>query len=489
MKLLSKSKYLLGIQCHRQAWVNFNQPEKIPEIDMHVQHRFDEGHQVGELAKQLFPGGIDVPTEDFMGNIQLSQASLQEGVPLFEPGFMTEDRLYSRGDILVPNGDGWDIIEVKSGTKVKDINIHDVSFQKYCYEKKGMKIKNCYLMHLNNQYVRDGELEVEKLFTKTDITSEVEEIYSKVPELAEDMKEVIDDPILPDNKIGPHCSNPYDCPFQEECWSFLPENHVFQLYRGKAKAFELIEGDIYELRNIPDEFKLNDKQGIQKECDKTGKPHIHKESIKHFLSGLKYPLYYLDFETFSTAVPKFNGTKPYQQIPFQFSLHVVDAPGTEPKHYSFLYNGEDDPRKEFVSELKKVLGDAGDIIVYNQSFEISRLKELGAMYPEYQSWVEGVVGRVVDLLVPFRNFAYYHPSQKGSASIKKVLPALVEGKSYEGMEIADGGSASLEYYNSHYGDVSVEEKVRVRKALEEYCHLDTISMVWMIDELEKLVKP
>jgi hypothetical protein len=488
MKLLSKSKYLLGIQCHRQIWVNFNQPEKLPEIDIHVQHRFDDGHEVGELAKLSFPGGIDLPTDDFMGNIQLTQASLQEGKPLFEPGFMTEDRLFSRGDVLVPNEDGWDVVEVKSGTKVKDINVHDVAFQKYVYEKKGLKIKNCFLMHLNNQYVREGELDPQALFVQENITEQVEEIYPNVSGLIEDMKETIDDPIIPDNKIGSHCSNPYDCPLQEECWSFLPENHVAQLYRGKAKAFELIEGGIYALSDIPDEFKLNDKQDIQKECDISGKPHIHKESLKHFLDGLKYPLYYLDFETFSTAVPKFDGLKPYSQVPFQYSLHVVDSPGAEPKHYSFLYKGNGDPRKEFISELEKVLGEAGDIVVYNQSFEINRLKELGIVYPEYQSWVEGVVGRVVDLLVPFRNFSYYHPMQKGSASIKKVLPALVEGKSYSGMEIADGGSASLEYYNTHYGDVSAEEKARVRKALEKYCHLDTISMVWMVDTLGEIVK-
>ena len=485
MKLLSKSKYLLGIQCPRQIWVHFHQPEKVPKIDAATQRRFDEGNEVGELAKELFPGGIDLPTKDFMGNIQLTKGSLQEQKPLFEPGFITEDRLYSRGDILVPNKDGsWDVYEVKSGCSVKDVNVEDLAFQKHCYEKCGLKINKCYLTHLNNKYVRNGELDVQELFIHEDITDRVEEILPQVPEKIELIKETVDDPIIPENKIGPHCSKPYDCPFQEECWSFLPENHVAQLYRGKSKAFELIDGEIYELKDIPDDVKLNDKQQIQKECDRTGKPHVHKESLKHFLGGLKYPLYYLDFETFSTAVPLFDGVKPYQQIPFQYSLHVVDSPGASPKHHSFLYKGNEDPRKEFISSLEKVLGDAGDIVVYNQSFEISRLRETAAFVPEYHDWVEGVVGRVVDLIVPFRNFSFYSPMQKGSASLKYVLPA-VTGKDYSHLGINNGADALLQFYNVTYGGGS--DKDKVYQDLEEYCCLDTLGMVWIVDALEEIV--
>jgi hypothetical protein len=481
MKLLSKSKYLIGLQCPLQLWTNFHEPDKLPEIDAGVQRRFDEGHEVGEMAKKLFPGGIDLPVNDFIGNLQLTKASLQEGKPLFEAGFITEDKLFSRPDILVPNGKAWDIIEVKSGTKVKDINVHDVSFQKYVYEKCGLKIKKCYLMHINNEYVRKGEIEPEKLLVKKDITSDVNEIYSKVPELIENMKGIIDDPVKPSNKIGVHCNNPYDCPLQEECWSFLPENHVFQLYRGKAKAFELVENGIHALNDIPDEFKLNDKQGIQKDCDVSGKIYVDKERIKHFLKTLVYPLYYLDFETFQTAIPKFDCSKPYQQIPFQFSLHVVEKEGDKPKHHEFLYSGKGDPREEFASSLKKVLGDKGSIVVYNQTFEISRLKEIAELLPSYKKWVENSISRVVDLLIPFRNFSYYNPIQKGSASIKKILPALT-GKGYSSLEISDGITASIEFYNMTYNSGK-----DVRENLLKYCCLDTLGMIWIVDKLNELI--
>jgi hypothetical protein len=487
MKTLTKSKYLLGLQCLRQVWIHFHEPDKIPEIDAATQKIFDEGNEVGELVKELFPGGIDLPTKDFIGNIQLTQGSLNEGKPLFEPGFLTEDGLFSRGDILLPTENGWDIIEVKSGSKVKDINVEDVAFQKYCYQKCGLKINKCYLMHLNNKYIRKGDLNVQELFIQEDITERVEEILPQVPEKIKLIKETVDDPIIPENKIGAHCSKPYNCPFKEECWSFLPENHVAHLYRGGAKSFELIEGKIYELKNIPDEYKLNDKQQIQKECDISRKPFIDKESIKHFINDLRYPLYYLDFETFFTAIPKFDGLKPYQQVPFQYSLHIVDSPGAEPKHYSFLYKGKEDPREDFISSLKKVLGEAGDIIVYNQSFEISRLRETAKFLPKYHDWVESVVGRVVDLWVPFRSFHYYNPKQKGSGSLKYVLPA-VTGKDYSHLEINNGADALLQYYNVTYKEASEEEREKVFHDLEKYCELDTLGMVWIVDELQKLVK-
>ena len=482
MKLLSKSKYLIGLQCPRHLWTSINAKERLPEIDEATQKRFDVGHELEEYAKKLFPGGIDLPTEDFIGNIQLTQASLKEEKPLFEPAFMIDD-LYSRADILQPNEDGWDIIEVKSGTKVKDINLHDVSFQKHIYEKCGLKIKKCYLMHINNEYIRKGEINPKELLTKTDITEKVNETIKGISERIEYMKEIISDPILPENKIGPHCNNPYDCPLADDCWSFLPEGHVCNLYGGKSKGFELIENEIYALKDIPEEFKLNDKQELQVKCEKEGSIHIHKESIKQFLSTLQYPLYYLDFETINPGIPMFEGSKPYQQIPFQFSLHIVSKDG-DIKHHEFLYSGSGDPRVEFGLELKKVIGDVGSVVVYSQSFEISRLKELVNFDSTCKDWVENVLSRIVDLLVPFRNFSYYNPLQKGSASLKSVLPALC-GADYSSLEICKGDDASLLYLNSNY--LGIGDKEKIRKDLLEYCKLDTLAMVWIVEKLGELI--
>ena len=479
--LLSKSKYLYGLQCAKYLWINFHEKGKLPEIDEAQQHVFDEGTKVGELATTLFPKGISLTKYDFMENIRKTKEAIKKKKPLFEAGFMYGD-CYSRADILEPNGDGWDIIEVKSGTSVKDINIHDVSFQKYCYQGCGLKIKNCYLMHINKEYVRKGKVNVKKLFVKQDITSEVENAINGVEERIDIMFEIINSKTCPEIEVGRKCQDPYPCPV-EGCWEFLPEHNVLQLYRGGNASYELISNGIYSIEEIPEDFKLNEKQELQKECAVKGKVHVHKEKIKHFLKTLKYPLYYLDFETFSTAIPLFDGLKPYQQVPFQYSLHVVEKENSEPKHYSFLAEGGDS-RENFLKSLKKNLGKSGSVVVYNQSFEINVMRKLAEIFPKEKNWVESVVNRVVDLLVPFRNFSYYNPVQKGSASIKKVLPA-VAGRSYERMEIGDGSTASLSFLRIAFGDG--EDKEKVRNALEEYCCLDTLGMVWIVDGLKGVV--
>jgi len=485
MNLLTKSKFLSGLQCPRLLWINIHKKELLPEFDISTLNKFREGHDVGELAKELFPDGVDLPVEDFMQNLQFTKEALDHKKPLFEAGFVTEDKLFSRADILVPVKDRWDIIEVKSGTKVKEINVWDTAFQKYCYEQSGLKIRKCFLMHVNNEYLRKGDINPKEFFTKENITDEVEEKIKQIPEKINEMFDILNYPEEPENKIGPHCDDPYDCALKDECWSFLPEGHVFCLYNGRKKCFELLDNKIYALKDIPDDFKLNGKQEIQRECERENKVHIHKEKLKHFLKALNYPLFYLDFETFNSAIPLFDGLKPYQQVPFQFSLHIVRKEGEKPEHISFLYDGGKDPRKEFMEKLKEVLEDAGDIIVYNQFFEKNIIKKLAEHMPEYKNWSEQVLGRFVDLLVPFRNFSYYNPKQQGSASIKKVLPALV-GKSYDGMDIANGAMASIEYFNTHYCKSEKTKKLKVRKDLEKYCGLDTEAMIWIVDKLKEV---
>ena len=203
------------------------------------------------------------------------------------------------------------------------------------------------------------------------------------------------------------------------------------------------------------------------------------------MNTLQYPLHYLDFETFNPAVPMFDGTWPYQIIPFQFSLHVVDDEKSEPEHYSFLAEGTEDPRPNLLSELRKEIMDTGSIVVYNKAFEIGILSDLADAFPEYQIWIEDVLGRIVDLLVPFRSFHYYHPLQRGSASLKSVLPA-VTGKGYESIEIADGETASIAFQQITYGNVPEEKMNKVKEDLEKYCGMDTEGMIWIMDKLQGL---
>jgi len=482
--LLSKSKYLTGLQCPRLIWIQIHEPEKIPETDPVTQNIFDQGHLVGELAKKLFPEGIDISTEDFMGNISNTIDLLKNRKPLFEAGILTGN-LYSRVDILCPVGEEeWDIVEVKSSTSVKDVHINDVAYQRYCCNQFGLNIRKCYLALINNQYVRDGEIDPEGLFNIHDVTDQVEETSVGIQDKIEGIIEVISKETCPEMIIGPHCRDPYTCPLTE-CWDHLPEYNIFTLYYGGKKLFEMYNSGIVTIGEIPDDYKLNDKQRIQQACVASGEPHVDGEAIRDFLSSLKYPLYYLDFETIDQAVPLFDGLRPYQTIPFQFSLHIIDGDGAKPEHFSFLAGGVDDPRPAFLAELKKVLGNTGSIVVYNQGFEEGILKELALAFPEYDNWVNQARDRLVDLLAPFRKFHYYHPLQKGSASLKSVLPAIT-GKGYEDLDINDGQLASISFLSATFGDMPEDEKVKVMTDLEQYCGRDTEGMIWIVEKLGEL---
>ncbi|MBU0580785.1 MAG: DUF2779 domain-containing protein [Candidatus Margulisbacteria bacterium] len=484
-KLISKTKYMLGLQCPKLLWYYFNAAEEIPEMDEDTKATIEQGKLVGEYAKKLYPQGVNVPTKTFMGRINNSKELVQKRVPLFEPGFMVED-CYAQADILLPVEENeWDIIEVKSATQVKDEYYDDVAFQKYVYEKAGLKIRNCFVLHINNQYMKIGELDLKELFIEEDITEQVVARQVDIPSNLIEFRKIIYTKQKPEQKIGQYCDKPYRCILYEKCWAFLPEKNVFSLYYGKKKAYELFADNILKIKEIPADHKLSDKQKIQVEAINKNEPVINKKSIKSFLEEITYPAYYLDFETFNTAIPMFDYSRPYEHISFQFSLHVVEKAKAEPKHYSFLAKGNKDPRPEFIEQLKSVLGNKGSIIAFNAGFEKKAIEVCVQAAADYQSWAEVVFARIVDLILPFRNFDYYHPAQNGSASLKKVLPALV-GKSYDNMDIGDGMTASREYFRVTYTPEN-KDKEKILKALEEYCSLDTLGMVDIVNKLYDLV--
>ena len=484
-KLLSKSKYLNGLQCPKLLWISFNRPDLIPQPDAVTQNRFDQGNLVGNLAKQLFPQGVDIPTDDFMKNIRMTKELLKQRKPLFEAAVMVGQR-YSRADILSPvNEEEWDIIEVKSSTEVKDINLHDVSFQELCWEDSGVRIRKCFLAYINNKYIKDGDINPHELFILEDISARVEEVGNDILNRIDEMFEIVIMADCPETPIGSQCDEPYECALNGFCRANLPEHNVFTLYYGGKKACELYNLGITEIAEIPPIFQLNEKQQIQRSCIVNNNTHLDRERIQLFLGQLQYPLYFLDFETFNTVIPLFDGTHPYQNIPFQFSLHIKETPESGLRHISFLAKGKNDPRPDLLDSLSRNIGDSGSIVAYNKQFEEKVLKDLSIAFPEYADRINSMLPRFIDLLVPFRAFAYYNPSQKGSASLKKVLPA-VTGMDYMGLEIGKGDDASLAYLDMTYGDLSDEECLTIREQLLAYCGLDTEGMVRIIEKLEEI---
>jgi hypothetical protein len=484
MAYISKSKYLSGLQCSKLLWYQYNAKESFPAPDEATQAIFDQGHEVGDLAKSLFPGGIEVAKGVVDIELVLSESVMvaNKRKPLFEAAF-SHKNAFARADVLKPVGrNQWDLFEVKSSTQVKEINLHDLAFQKYTYDGAGLRIRSCFLMHIDNQYVREGRVDPSKLFAQEDVTEQVLGLVPEIEGKVRQMEDVIALRKHPAIVIGPHCSEPYECPLHDLCWAFLPDQNIFTLYKGGEKSFELFRLGVERVVDIPSDFRLVGNQKIQREALKSGRPHVDRPALVAFLKSLEYPLYYLDFETFGTAIPLFDHVRPYQQIPFQFSLHVVEKEGGAATHHSYLGDGLKDPRPEILSRLQNLLGGKGSIICYNASFERSRISESCETYPMYSSWWSNTMPRMVDLLAPFRAFHYYHPQQRGSASIKAVLPALT-GKGYEEMPISDGGTASREYLRVTFAEVSPADRRKVRKQLEEYCGLDTSGMMDIVEAL------
>jgi hypothetical protein len=458
------------------------------------QQRFQQGHEVGELAHRMFPGGVLVDNElEFEEHIARSSKLLQLRQPLFEAAFSIPGA-YARADVLNPVGDRqWDLIEVKSAsnvwsdsakTKVKEVYLDDIAFQLFVFERSGIDVRRCALLSVNTGYVRRGSLSPEDFFLSHDVSQEVRAKLAKVAGDLDRLLVTLTDPDEPSITIGAHCHKPYECEVVAHCWRDVPANSVHTLYRIGAKAHEMWRNGVRTIVDIPKDVKLTRRQQIQVDQELAGMVHLEKESVQEYIRRLQFPLSFLDFETFQLAIPPYDGCRPYTQIPFQYSLHVIDAPGNEPIHYDFLGEGSADPRPALVEALRKQLPGTGSIITYNAVFEMSRLKELALCFPEYSDWVTECLPRIEasDLLHPFREFHVYHPQQFGSASIKSVLP-LFSDISYDDLAIRDGSTAAAEFLRL----VKAEDADATRDNLRNYCRRDTFAMVRILERLRELV--
>ena len=350
--------------------------------------------------------------------------------------------------------------------------------------------------------VEKGSINPEEFFYKQDITQEVNDAIQGIESRIKNMFSIISSDKEPENDIHIYCSSPYDCPLKDECWKNIGDENIFQI-KGlqKKRAFELYDQGIEKIKDIPEDFKLNEKQKIQKQLSKeesdnknNQEKHKDKEKIKEFLNNLNYPIYYLDFETINPVIPIHPGMRPYQRIPFQFSLHIQNSEqdkNQDLKHISFLSNTDKDPRQEFLQSLKNNLqqgedGGSGDIIVYNQRFEKGVMREAVEAYPEFKDWYyNDIEPRIKDLMDVFKEFYFYDKRQNGSVSIKAVLPVL-SNLSYDNMNINKGDKASFEFERiTHRENPTDEEKERVRNELEEYCKLDTLAEYEIIEGLKR----
>lgn len=486
---ISKSQYIKGQQCPKNLWYSLNRKDLTPPVDPAKQAMFDTGNEIGEWAKKYFPGGVEViaPYYKVHEGVEATTAFIAAGhEAIFEATALHPDGTYSRIDILrkVPSVDAWDMIEVKGSTGVKDYHLDDMSFQYRVFTGAGHRINQCLMMLIDNTYVREGDIEPKRLFKLVDITALVLAKQPEVEAAAPELIRVSESGDEPQVKIGSRCFKPFECDYIHHCWKGVPDYSIYNVFADK-KADEITQSlGSYEVKSLPADMIPTGRKGKDVDSHISGELHVEPKNICKFLSGLKYPLYYLDYETIASAIPFFDGTRPFQSIPFQFSLHIEESPGAELKYHGFLHKARTDPRREFLESLINLCGNKGSIIAYNKAFEEGINKGLMEVFPERAPELETINARMADLLVPFKNRWLYHPDQHSSASIKKVLPAFTS-LSYSELGISDGQDASNQYTAFMNGKLSPEEQARLWQDLTAYCSLDTLAMKALLEVLKE----
>ena len=463
---------------------------------------------VGDLAMGLFGDFVEVTTYngeklDLPKMIEKTVIEMEKGTENICEASFSYNGLYCAVDILKKDGDGWAIYEVKSSTKHmnddgsytddKEVYVADISYQKYVLEHCGVKVTGTYLVCLNGDYVFDGTLDLSQLFFISDVSDEVPAETLKIePNLAIAEKVLTSDE-EPDIDLGIYCKKPYDCSFWKYCSKNIPEQSVFKLYRLPfKKKFEYYHNGWITYRDLIDNAPItNEKQLRQIEFALEDKgTYVNKVEIAVFMQSLSYPLYFLDFETMQPVIPEYVGTKPYAQIPFQYSLHYIEHEGGELKHKEFLAESGTDPRRALAERLCEDIPMNVCATAYNKAFECTRIKELAETYPDLADHLTNIRNNIVDLLVPFQSGWYYNKAMGGSFSIKSVLPAIFPDDpslNYHNLEgVHNGGEAMTIFPKIQH--MSPEDQKTARHNLLKYCELDTYAMVKVWQELVRVTQ-
>ena len=492
---LSKSKYCKCVQCKQILWLKKYKPEVIVPTEKDA--IFENGKAVGEIAKGIFGKYENVEyNSDLSVMVEKTNEFLKNKPNIIAEASFNYNNNFCSVDVLKNDIDGVEIYEVKSATKMYDCFIDDASYQYYVLSKLGYNVKKVSIVHINKEYIRQENLELDKLFKIVDITdiarTKIDEIENNIIEINKFMEEHKEEN-EPNLDIGLKCKNPYLCDFWNYCTRNLPKPNVFDLsilgskaqiikfekyYDGKISFEDLQNEDLQERAIEQIKFELNNLE-----------PKIDKDVIKDILHSLKYPLYFIDYETYTTAIPEIIGTKPYQQLPFQYSLHIISKEGAPIEHREFLAEIDDkDFIKHFAESLIKDLPENGSVIIYNKSFEPVRNKEIAEMYPEFKYEMERINNNMVDFLEPFKKRQYYTKEMHGSASIKSVLPALFPDDpelDYHKLPVVHNGKEASEIFLSLKGK-SKEIQEKIRNGLLVYCKLDTYAMVKIWEKFKEI---
>lgn len=472
---LSKSRILLHRQCPKRLWLKVHHPE-LEEISDSNQARFATGTYVGELAQQLHPDGVLIDgdnLEQAVADTQSALASVKR--PIFE-ATLQAGGLLIRADLMLPSQYGYRMIEVKSSTGVKDYHLTDVAIQSWVALQTKLPLTSVEIAHIDNTFVYPGGGDYHGLFHYADISEQISGMKDEVPNWISAARETLsgDEPHI---ETGNQCNEPFPCSFFGYCSPKIKTEDGYPpevLPYGSTLAATLRSEGYSDLREVPEERMEGWKHQRVWRVTKSGQAELNPEAGR-LITALPYPRYYIDFETINPAVPHWAGTRPYMQVPFQWSCHIETAKGVM-THCAFLANGQSDPRRPFAESLIDAVGTNGPIFVYNASFERSRMQELAEYYPDLAHSLEAAIDRIVDLL-PIARDHYYHADMRGSWSIKAVLPTIAPDLAYDNLDIANGGMAQDAFAEIMQPETLAERHQQLSKGLLEYCERDTLAMV------------
>jgi hypothetical protein len=485
---LSKSRFMSGMQCHERLYFELYEAKEADQRSEGQQLILDQGIRVGELARGYFAGGEHIGEDHMNHDVAMAhtaRALADKAVPaLYEAAFQHDD-VRIRADLLAraPRG-AFDLAEVKSSTKLKDEHLWEVALQTHVLLRAGLNLRRSGLLHINRDYVYPGGAhDPRKLFTLHDVSGEIKPLLRKVPRLLKAMRGPLWEKNPPAVSVGDHCYAPYVCPFFSACHPPGPKHPVTDLWRPSNALMERLEADeIESILDIPKDYDgLSPTNQRIRNAVVSGRPFM-APAIREILKALKPPVFFLDFETISPGIPLYPGTRPYDQILVQWSVHRVNKDGSI-RHFEFLHDGAGDPRPPFLETLLTTLGTKGDVCVYS-SFEATQLRAMRQAFPEFALPIEKIIGRLVDLLPLIRKHVY-HPEFHGSFSIKSVLPALSPPMGYDDLAITDGGSATAAYTTMVSADTPSAARKRLRDDLLRYCRRDTEAMVELWRKLSK----
>lgn len=492
----SKSKYCGLWQCPKIAWLRKYKPDEI-KTNENIEERMRIGNVIGDLAMGIFGDHVEVTAYDgekidLSKMIENTKAEMAKGTPVICEASFDFNGLYCAVDILKKDGDGWAIYEVKSSThEDKQVYAADVAYQKYVLENCGVNVTGTYLICINNEYVFDGTLDIHELFKIADISEgvffESANIRTNL-NVAELILKSEDEPPI---DLSTACNNPYRCSFWKYCSKHIPSPSVFDLYKLPfKKKIDYYKKGIFRYEDLINDSKITNEKQIRQMTFhlKEQGTHIDKAGISEFLDTLSYPIYFLDFETIQPVIPEFIGTKPYAQIPFQYSLHYIEKEDGELKHKEFLAESGTDPRRALAESLCEDIPMNVCVTAYNKGFECTRIKELAETYPDLADHLLNIESNIKDLLVPFQSGYYYNKDMGGSFSIKSVLPAIFPDDpelNYKNLDQIHNGGEAMSIFPK-IKDMPKEEQETTRKNLLKYCELDTYAMVKIWEELKRV---